>query len=82
MTKEPSSDQSLFSGKWFAGALFLALTLAVWMAFYVLYGESGKLNVAETTVIALIMALIVFGVRAMILRWKHKPGKHAARRSE
>jgi hypothetical protein len=82
MVEHKDSSDSLFSGKWFAGALFLALTLAVWMAFYLLYGESGKLDVAETTVIALIMALVVFGGRSLILRWKHKPKKHAARRFE
>ena len=81
MAEEKDSSESLFSGKWFAGALFLVLTLAVWMAFYVMYGESGKLDVAETTVVALILALVVFGGRALILRLKHKTTDPAARRS-
>jgi predicted permease len=81
MAEEKDSSESLFSGKWFAGALFLVLTLAAWMAFYVIYGESGKLDVAETTVVALMLALVVFGGRALVLRWRNKPTKHAARRS-
>jgi hypothetical protein len=78
MVEHKDSSDSLFSRKWFAGALFLVLTLAVWMAFYLLYGESGKLDVAETTV----MALVVFGGRSLILHWKRKPKRHAARQSQ
>ena len=76
MTDRSSSGSSPFGGSWFAGALFLLLTVAVWVSFYLIYGEAGKLDQAETTVLALVMALIVFGGRWCIGRFRRKPNRH------
>lgn len=68
MSDQSSSGTSPFRGVWLAGVLFVLLTLAGWVSFYLMYGEAGKLNQAETTVLALIIALIVFGGRWCIVR--------------
>lgn len=77
MAERKDSGESLFRGSWFAATLFLVLVLVVWVAFYALYGESGKLDAAETTVVALILALLVFVGRWLILRRKRTPNRDA-----
>ena len=51
--------------------------LAVWVSIYVIYGEVGKLDEAETTVVALVIAVLVFGARWGIGRLRRKPNTKA-----
>jgi hypothetical protein len=74
MGEESRSDSgaSPFGGWWLAGILFLLLTLGVWVFFYSEYGEAGELSSSDTTVVALIIALIVFGGRWILVRVSRK----------
>jgi heme/copper-type cytochrome/quinol oxidase subunit 4 len=73
---ESRSDRSPFGALWLAGLVFVLVTLAVWVFFYVRYGEAGQLNGAETTVVAIVIAVAVFGTRWCILRFR-KPKTRA-----
>jgi hypothetical protein len=73
LSDKTGSGASAFGGLWLAGLLFVFLTLAVWVLFYLTYGETGKLTQDETTVVALLIALLVFGGRWCVIRYKRKP---------
>ncbi len=72
MPEQPSPGHPAFSGVWLAGLLWILLTLAVWVSWYAFFGEEAKLTPDGTTVIALILALVVFGGRWCWLRAKRK----------
>jgi hypothetical protein len=57
---------------WPAGLVFLLATLAVWVFYYLHYGEQGQLTPSETSVVALLIALLVFGARWCIMRFSRK----------
>ena len=67
------SDESPFGGLWLAGVIILLLTLGVWVFFYSEYGDQGQLSLADTTVVAFIIAFVVFGARWLLQRRARKP---------
>jgi heme/copper-type cytochrome/quinol oxidase subunit 4 len=73
MSDESDSGKSPYGGLWLAGLLFVFLTLAVWVFFYARFGERGRLDTSETSVVALVIALVVFGGRWCVMHFRRKP---------